>query len=420
MSEKFERQPWNPFPLAALSAGEKYDLSACAMAVLIYLAARSNYTGWTCVGHKRIRTDLRRSKDFVTRGLQELYEKGVVVNKQRNHWGEQADSRIISQELLPAEWRTPNPEEQDLISNPDSVSSPDSKDLNEKSSPDFGSPVLTGSVKPYSSEPTGNQTQTSQEGLSELVSGSLATLATTVSDASHPDRTPTGNEQAFSRDQVEMVGMAISSCFGYGVKPSQTVIKRILTAHPDFVWNYEAVDQLKKLLTQYTKTGKSWKKTILSQDDLAFRWESPNEKTSLYGQMMRALGRGPQEEIPVENPVEGSARKFEMVVEEVGDEPAEGFATNGSFDSLVDLSEPEPEPKPTETLAQTQARCREFEVYNGAEVLAVVTAYKASNPLLRRFRDADLWAYHNGKKWKLGADKDIIQAACDKENEVVA
>jgi len=61
-----------------ISAGDKFDLSPAAITVLIYLAARSNYTGWTCVGHKRICHDLRRSKDFVTTGLQELYEKGVV------------------------------------------------------------------------------------------------------------------------------------------------------------------------------------------------------------------------------------------------------------------------------------------------------------------------------------------------------
>ena len=42
MPNKLERQPWNPFPLASLSVGDKFNLSACARDVLRYLAARSN------------------------------------------------------------------------------------------------------------------------------------------------------------------------------------------------------------------------------------------------------------------------------------------------------------------------------------------------------------------------------------------
>ena len=72
MSKKL---PWNPYPLAVLKVG---GLSACAKSVLIYLGARSNYKDETCVGHRTMQRELVRSKDFVTKGLEELYEKGLV------------------------------------------------------------------------------------------------------------------------------------------------------------------------------------------------------------------------------------------------------------------------------------------------------------------------------------------------------
>jgi hypothetical protein len=98
---KQEKQPWNPFPLAVLSAGEKFDLTPAAISVLIYLGARSNWKGETCVGHTRMCADLRRSKDFVTTALKELYVKGVVKADGRTRHKGQADWRIISQSVLP-------------------------------------------------------------------------------------------------------------------------------------------------------------------------------------------------------------------------------------------------------------------------------------------------------------------------------
>lgn len=97
---KQEKQPWNPFPLAVLSAGEKFDLTPAAISVLIYLGARSNWKGETCVGHTRMCADLRRSKDFVTTALKELYAKGVVKADGRTRHKGQADWRTISQSVL--------------------------------------------------------------------------------------------------------------------------------------------------------------------------------------------------------------------------------------------------------------------------------------------------------------------------------
>jgi hypothetical protein len=407
MKDKSERQPWNPFPLASLSAGDKFDLSPAAITVLIYLAARTNYTGWTCVGHKRICHDLRRSKDFVTYGLQELYEKGVVKPTRRGRKGKEADSRIISQEVLPEEWRS-SPEQLDQISNPEIGSNPEEQDHNETSSPAFPVVVLTRGVKPCSIEPTEIQKPNLQEDLSELVSGSLASLAST-SDASHPDPTPTGNEEAFSGKQIEGCRDAIETCFDYSVKVSNSVVKRILVAHPDFRWDSNAASALKKLLTQYVKTGKSWRKTILSPDDLAFRWESPKTTgTTLYDQLMRALGRGPQEEILIETPDEDFAKKFEMTVEE-------GPIEKAYLDGEVDLNETEPEP---ETVEQTTSRCSAFAIYSKNEIPAVVAAFRKKDAKFR-FYD-QLFGYHNGKTWKLGNNIDEVESNCEADQRRAA
>jgi hypothetical protein len=95
---KSEKQPWNQYPLAVLSVN---GLSPCAKSVLIYLGVRSNYKGETCVGHRRIMKDLVRSADFVTKGLQELYDKGVVTHADRNRSKGEAEWRTISSSVLP-------------------------------------------------------------------------------------------------------------------------------------------------------------------------------------------------------------------------------------------------------------------------------------------------------------------------------
>jgi len=105
-------------------------LSACAKAVLIYLGVRSDYRGMTCVGHRRMCQDLVRSKDFVTRGLAELEERGYVSKSQRNRHKHQADWRTLSASLI-LKSRIGNQDETSEIS-------PVEQDQISKSSPDFG------------------------------------------------------------------------------------------------------------------------------------------------------------------------------------------------------------------------------------------------------------------------------------------
>lgn len=115
-----DRKPWNPFPLHSLAVE---GLSACAKSVLMYLAARSNYEGQTCVGHRRMCHDLVRSKDFVTKGLAELERKGFVSSARRGRRKHQADWRTLSAALiLKSRITNSSPEEQDC----NAGSSPDS------------------------------------------------------------------------------------------------------------------------------------------------------------------------------------------------------------------------------------------------------------------------------------------------------
>ena len=97
MNHKKEKQPWNPFPLACLKVE---GLSACAKSILIYLGVRSNYKGETCVGHTTMCRELVRSKDFVTKGLQQLYDKKLVKHDPRARRERKTDWRVLSQEIL--------------------------------------------------------------------------------------------------------------------------------------------------------------------------------------------------------------------------------------------------------------------------------------------------------------------------------
>lgn len=97
MRKNRDKKPWNPFPLASLKVE---GLSACAKSVLIYLAARSDYKGQTCVGHRTMCRELVRSKDFVTRGLRELREKGLLREDSRVRHKNQADWRVLSSVIL--------------------------------------------------------------------------------------------------------------------------------------------------------------------------------------------------------------------------------------------------------------------------------------------------------------------------------
>lgn len=108
MSKRQEKQPWNPYPLAVLNIE---GLSRGAKHILTVLAARSNYKGETCVGHRRLTKDCQSSKQYVTDGLKELYEKKLVSESPRNRQKRQADWKIISPVVLQARTMQ-NPTEQ--------------------------------------------------------------------------------------------------------------------------------------------------------------------------------------------------------------------------------------------------------------------------------------------------------------------
>lgn len=174
MANPPEKQPWNPYPLASLSAGRAFDLSSCATIVLIYLAARSDFQGKTWVGQERIREDLGRSKDYVTRAVRELKEKGMIETKQRSRHARQADLTIISARILAKS----DPDRQDQIAGSDLEINPASQDQSPMSDPDFpmSDPDRGGETLHYNL--TGNLEPNLADGQSVSQSASLAPLAT--------------------------------------------------------------------------------------------------------------------------------------------------------------------------------------------------------------------------------------------------
>jgi len=138
-----ERRPWNPYPLASLSAGDKFDLSAGAISVLMYLAMRSDYTGKTSVGQRRVADDLRRSKDFITSAIKELESKGVISLERRDRRKGLASITTISSSILPVKTEEPiNPV-------PDPSSIPPSRTEEAPSIlPSVPSSILTGRTEP--------------------------------------------------------------------------------------------------------------------------------------------------------------------------------------------------------------------------------------------------------------------------------
>jgi DNA-binding MarR family transcriptional regulator len=108
-----ERRPWNPYPLASLSVGSKFDLSPAAISVLIYLAVRSNHTGTVTVGQARVASDLQRSKGYVTEAIKELVKQGVISLERRDRRKGLTSITLISPSILPVridETVNPNPE----------------------------------------------------------------------------------------------------------------------------------------------------------------------------------------------------------------------------------------------------------------------------------------------------------------------
>lgn len=92
-----KRKPWNPFPLASLKV---MDVSSCAKIVLIYLAARSNWKGETCVGVRTIARELKKSTRYVMNGLKELRAKKYMTQSLRDRRDKEADWKILSQTIL--------------------------------------------------------------------------------------------------------------------------------------------------------------------------------------------------------------------------------------------------------------------------------------------------------------------------------
>lgn len=121
-----ERRPWNPYPLASLSVGSKFDLSPAAISVLIYLAVRSDYLGNTRVGQERIKSDLKRSIDFVTKAMDELRTKGVISQEKRDRRKGLTYLTTISASILPTSREEPiNTGEQECSTLPTSSKSED-------------------------------------------------------------------------------------------------------------------------------------------------------------------------------------------------------------------------------------------------------------------------------------------------------
>lgn len=139
-----KRQPWNAFPLAALSIRKLHpEISACAADILRYLSTRSNWRGETVVGQRRIKDDTGRSKDYVTRGMNELVNLKLVTTIGRKRAASQADRHIISVSILSKEYRDiilkdrprNDPEEQE----DGAANDPDSQDDSNSNNPDFHS-----------------------------------------------------------------------------------------------------------------------------------------------------------------------------------------------------------------------------------------------------------------------------------------
>jgi len=223
-----------------------------------------------------------------------------------------------------------------------------------------------------SSETSSNETSTG--GVSES-SGVESPTSSASSITSDDDPTPQGITRQVSIDEVEWVKYLTRECFD--LLPSQSVLNRIFNAHPDFVWTMDTYKVLKAKLS-----GGSWKKSIKTPDDLAYRWASDGD-TSLFAQVCRDL--------PDPNPLESSAAEsVDMTIE--------------------DVREPDPEPEP-ETVEQTTARTRAFEIYSGGEIPAVVEAFIKKDARYRLY--SELYGYHDGKTWKLGNNLTEVESNCE-------
>lgn len=142
-------------------------ISPCAADCLRYLGIRSNYLGETVVGQKRMREDMNgRSKDYVTTGLKELEEKGIVTTIGRKRSDSQADKHIISRSILSGEYRkvlealeANNPDKQENFPS-DNPASQDDAFFNDPTERELENPAclcrLPPHLPPWPCFPTGN------------------------------------------------------------------------------------------------------------------------------------------------------------------------------------------------------------------------------------------------------------------------
>jgi hypothetical protein len=144
MSRK-EKQPWNPFPLAVLNVE---GITRGAKHILTVLAARSNWKGETCVGHRRLTKDCQSSKQYVSDALKELYAKGLVADHPRTRQKGEADWRVISQSVLQSRI-TKEPDQ----SYPVGQVSPNQQDYISPTEQDFHNPTQQGETLQIKQEP---------------------------------------------------------------------------------------------------------------------------------------------------------------------------------------------------------------------------------------------------------------------------
>lgn len=178
-----EKQPWNPYPLAVLDVE---GLSRGAKHVLTVLAARSNYKGETCVGHRRLTKDCQSSKQYVTDGLNELYEKGIVRAAVRGRKKNQADWKTISPSVLKGRTESvSSPKEQryneEMKSYPIGLVSPNKQDCISECNPTRQGETLQITTTPNLAD----ENLTEEKKVSESVSKSSAARAAALSVGAH-------------------------------------------------------------------------------------------------------------------------------------------------------------------------------------------------------------------------------------------
>jgi hypothetical protein len=196
-----------------------------------------------------------------------------------------------------------------------------------------------------SRETSFNETS-SNEGLSEWVSESRASLGSARTDASHlPQEEPTEEVRQWSYDEIYVVQSLMTELFNR--EANQAVLARIQAGDPKFVWTLES----KAVVLQVLSSGR-WSKSIKTPDDFAWRWESGGP-TSLGSQVWRNM--------PDQTPVQ---------------------ALNEIPDSY-----------PDETRKECEARTQVNTIYNGTAVAVITNLYKESTPQLQKYSNQELWLY---------------------------